>query len=218
MSGLGETTCRGAPVEASGRLFSRTLAGCMWEEHGLGRAPNADHRAGRLGGAALCRGRRLLWRHREQPRALPSRSRGFGGDTVDPRSWGRRASGYGSGGARHRRVVRGKTNGRAHHSIDPRGGASDVARLRLRGVRATPSGLPRPTPTRTVWLPFGASAWARSGRAWTVDGPSGPEVVGVSAGRVLVARPGRGVAHGAEAATGLPEPNAPSCPDLRVRR
>lgn len=38
-------------------------------------------------------------------------------------------------------------------------------------VFANGIGLPRPTPTRTVWLPSGTSTWAPSVRASTVDGP-----------------------------------------------
>jgi hypothetical protein len=216
MSGLGETTCRGAPVETV-RSGSRTLAGCKREDHGLGRAPNADHRAGRLGGAALCRGRRLLWRHREQPPALPARSRGYGGDTVDPRSWGRGVGGFGDGGAKQLGVVR-VNNGRAHVPSTPEVARRAPQSFGLAVFAHLFGGHPRPTPTRTVWLPFGASARACSGRAQTVDGPSGPDVVFVSVGRVLVARPGVGVAHGAEVATGMLGPNAPRRLGLRVHR
>jgi hypothetical protein len=216
MSGLGETTCRGAPVEATGRLDSRTLAGCKREERGLGRDPNADRRASRLGGAALCRGRRPLWRHREQPRVLPTRSRGFGGNTVDPGSWGRRASGSDGGGAKHCRVVRVLTVGRRRHRL-PRWRVERREASASRSSRNAFGGSRGQCRCARCGSPAGRApgrARGERGRSMGLRVPRSPaRAPGGSSSRDL-----RGVAHGAEAATGLLEPNAPSGSDLRVRR
>lgn len=69
-------------------VSSRTLAGCMQEERGFGRAPRADHLAGRLGGAAPWPWSAVACGNTGgSHRFFGTRSRGFGGDTVDLGSW-----------------------------------------------------------------------------------------------------------------------------------
>lgn len=154
MSGLGETTCRGAPVAASGRVLrarsrgasGRIAASVVLRTRTTARAGSVVRRCAVVGASCGNTG--------SSPGFFQP---GHGDSVATPLTRGRGDEGPvgdGSGGARHHGVVRGSTTvGRNVHRL-PR------ARVGRRRASALPvrsrnlRGLPRPTPTRTVRLPF----------------------------------------------------------------
>jgi len=143
MSGLGETTCRGAPVAASGRVLrarsrgasGRIAASVVLRTRTTARAGSVVRRYAVVGASCGNTG--------SSPGFFQP---GHGDSVATPLTRGRGDEGPvgdGSGGARHRGVVRGTITVGRNTSSTPEGACSGAVELRLRlSVRATPPGAP----------------------------------------------------------------------------
>jgi len=205
-SGLGETTCRGAPVVASGRARARSRSASR-NERGFGRARNAVACAGRLGVQCCAvvgapRGdmgsspRVLRTRPREAVATPSTRGRGDELPTVRWR-WGsatRSRAGPGS-------VALPPT---------PEGRASGVAELRLRGARERPLGvLAANADAHGAASCRGRAPGCARGERGRSTGLRVRRSPTQASGKLRVARPQRGVVHGAEVAAAVLGPCAP---------